>query len=423
MIPEFVESIVIGGGQAGLSMSYHLRQNGREHVILERGRVAERWRSERWESLSFQFPNWMVRLPGFAYDGAQPDGFMGRDEVVSFIANYARQCSAPIRCGVNASSVSLSGQGRLLVQAGQKTMEAANVIVATGPYQLPSIPPESARLPAGIQQVTANRYTCSAELPPCNILVVGSGGSGAQIVEDLVHEGRIVYFSVRRHRLIPLRYRGHDVGWWLEQTGMTDRTLETIPPDWRAPLMTGVNGGRTVDLRDMASQGVTLVGSLRDIRDARVFFATDLNANLNAGDETFSRFVNQSTSMSASMASTRCRRASTTQGSRIRRQASPRLKNSILPPRTSPLSSGPRDTAMISVGSTVRCSMRRAYRCIGEASRLCPASSSLVCHACTRSNRLSFGVWEKTRPIFPSKFSADNASPLCNADFPKVDFG
>jgi putative flavoprotein involved in K+ transport len=272
-------------------MSYHLRQNGREHVILERGRVAERWRSERWESLSFQFPNWMVRLPGYAYDGDQPEGFMGRDDVVSFISNYARQCSAPIRCGVNASSVSQSSQGRLVVQAGQNTMEAPNVIVATGPYQLPSIPLESARLPAGIQQVTANRYTCAAELPPGNILVVGSGGSGAQIVEDLVHEGRSVYFSVRRHRLIPRRYRGHDVGWWLEQTGMTDRTLETIPPDWRAPLMTGVNGGRTVDLRDMARHGVTLVGSLRDIRDGRVFFAADLNANLSAGDVTFSRFI------------------------------------------------------------------------------------------------------------------------------------
>ena len=288
---ELIETIVIGGGQAGLAISQHLTQRRREHVILERGRVAERWRSERWDSLYFQFPNWMMRLPGHVYAGDDPDGFSQRDDVVRFIADYGARHAAPMRCGVNVTGLRQTEDGRLLVQAGPTSMTALNVVVATGPYQVPTLPPCTVRLPAGICQVTASRYTAPSELPPGGVLVVGSGASGCQIVEDLLIEGRSVYYSLRGHRRMPRRYRGRDGGRWGEDMGATNRTVDMIPPGFRTPLITGFKGGKTVDLHEMAQRGVTLLGSLQDIDDGRIFFATDLNTNLEGGDETFRQWV------------------------------------------------------------------------------------------------------------------------------------
>ena len=293
-MPESVDTVVVGGGQAGLSMSHYLSQSGREHVVLERGRVAERWHSERWESLAFQFPNAMLRLPGQVYTGDEPGSFMGREGVARFVTDYAVRIAAPLRCGINVTSLRPTDEGRFLLQAGQTLMKATNVVIATGPYQLPSIPSCSASLPLSVHQVTANRYTRPSDLPPGNVLVVGSGGSGCQIAEDLREAGRKVFYSIRRHRRMPRRYRGRDLGWWLEESGMTEYTSEGMPPEWRntrAPLMTGVRGGRTVDLRQIAREGVTLLGSLLDAVDGRLHFATDLNANLKAGDESFVQFV------------------------------------------------------------------------------------------------------------------------------------
>ena len=286
-MPEIVETVVIGGGQAGLAISHHLQQRGCEHLILERGRIAERWRSERWDSLHFQFPNWMMRLPGYAYPGADPDGFMACDGVTDFIASYAVRIAAPVRCGVNVDALRVTDGGRFRVEAGPMTMEAINIVVATGPYQSPRIPEAAARIPAGIRQVTANRYTNPSELPPGGVLVVGSGSSGCQIVEDLLLHGRSVHFALRGHRRVPRRYRGRDFGQWNEEMGLTDRTMDQIPPGFRPPLVTGVRGGHTVDLRGMATRGATLLGSLQGVQDGRAYFAADLNSNLDAGDVTF----------------------------------------------------------------------------------------------------------------------------------------
>lgn len=285
---ELVETVVIGGGQAGLAMSHHLRQRGREHLVLERGRIAERWRSERWDSLHFQFPNWMMRLPGYAYPGADRDGFMPRDGVVDFITSYAARIAAPIRCGVNVSALRLTDKGRFRVEAGAMTVESVNVVVATGPYQSPRIPQAAAGIPPAIRQITANRYANPSELPPGGVLVVGSGGSGCQIVEDLLLHGRRVHFALRGHRRVPRRYRGRDFGQWEEDMGLTNRTLDQIPPGFRPPLLTGCRGGHTIDIRGMAGQGdATLLGSLRGVQDGRACLAADLNANLDAGDTTF----------------------------------------------------------------------------------------------------------------------------------------
>ncbi len=286
-MPEHVETIIIGAGQAGLAMSHHLRQRGSEHVILERARIAERWRSERWDSLHFQFPNWMMRLPGHAYAGGDRDGFMHRDGVVDFIASYALRIAAPVRCGVNVEALRLTDTGRFRVEAGSMTMEANNVVVATGPYQAPRIPEASARIPAAIRQVTANRYTNPSELPPGGVLVVGSGASGCQIAEDLLRQGRSVHYALRGHRRVPRRYRGRDFGQWDEEMGLTNRTVDQIPQGFRPPLVTGFQGGHTVDLRGMASRGATLLGSFHDVQDGRAYFAADLNATLDAGDASF----------------------------------------------------------------------------------------------------------------------------------------
>jgi len=198
------ETVIVGGGQAGLALSYHLRRLGRPHVVLERGRVAERWRSERWDSLAFQFPNWSLRLPGHEYRGSEPEGFASRDEVVAFIERYREMIDAPVRTGVSVTRVSraaASGDFRLETTEGR--VAAANVVVATGPYQEPLVPPAAGALPAGVFQVHSSGYRNPSQLPPGAVLVVGSGASGCQIVEDLLAAGRVVYLSVGRHRRFP----------------------------------------------------------------------------------------------------------------------------------------------------------------------------------------------------------------------------
>jgi putative flavoprotein involved in K+ transport len=233
----------------------------------------------------------MMRLPGYAYEGDEPGEFMHRDGVVRFLEEYARRIAPPIRCGIRVTALEPSTAGRLLAKTDHFTLEAANVVVATGPYQEPSVPAFSPALSARTFQVTANRYSNPGQLPPGHVLVVGSGGSGFQIAEDLLQSGRGVFLSVGRHRRVPRRYRGKDFGWWQELTGASDTTVGSLPPDARAPLLTGVNGGQDADLRRLARDGVTLVGSLRDIHGGRLFFASDLEENLAQGDQAFDQFT------------------------------------------------------------------------------------------------------------------------------------
>lgn len=281
---EYIETIIVGGGQAGLAMSHHLAQRGREHVIFERARIAERWRSERWDSLHFQVPNFMMRLPGQTYAGNDPDGFTHRDGVVRFIVNYAARNAAPVRCGIEVKAVRRTDSGRLRVEAGPLTMEAANVVLATGPWQSPRIPASAAAVPAHVHQITANRYGSAMDLPPGGVLVVGSGASGYQIADDLLHQGRPVHYALRGHRRVPRRYRGRDISGWNDAMGVNHRLASTLPPGVRSPLITGAMGGHTADMRRLERQGATLLGSLRGVEDGRVLLNPDLNANITAGD-------------------------------------------------------------------------------------------------------------------------------------------
>jgi len=286
------ETVIVGGGHAGLALSYHLGRLGRPHVILERGRVAERWRSERWDSLMFQFPNWSLRLPGQDYSGDDPDGFATRDEVIAFIERYRALVAAPVRTGVRVDRVRpVDGGFRLETSEGD--VDATNVVVATGPYQEPILPVVRQALPLGVVQMHASGYRNPAQLPPGAVLVVGSGASGCQIVEDLLAAGRTVYLSVGRHRRYPRRYRGRDMFWWMERIGALDQTLEERP-DARErpnPLVTGVGGGHDIDLRDYAAAGVTLLGHLRAVTGSRLYLADDLEPLLAAGDESVGVFT------------------------------------------------------------------------------------------------------------------------------------
>ena len=287
---EAVETVIVGGGQAGMALSYHLRQRGREHVLLERGRLAERWRSERWDSLAFQFPNWSIRLPGYGFETDDPEGFAPREAVVRFLERYREVVGAPVRTGVNVLAVT-AGPRRapFLVETDGGVLEAANVVAATGPYQAPMLPPAAAAMPSSLAQLHSSRYRNPESLPPGAVLVVGSGASGCQIAEDLVAAGRRVYLSVGRHARMPRRYRGHDIFRWLDLVGRLDETVDDRPPSKRGvnPLVTGAGGGHDIDLRRCAAEGMVLLGHLRGVHGARLSLAPDLDAELAAGDLAF----------------------------------------------------------------------------------------------------------------------------------------
>jgi putative flavoprotein involved in K+ transport len=282
---ERIDTVIIGGGHAGLTMSYFLSQVGREHVILERGRVGERWRSERWDSFCFQFPNWTIELPGYKYQCDDSDAFAPGHEVVRFLDGYADSIDAPVRCGVNVTSVEqVSRTGQYLIHTQDRMIEARNIVIATGPFQFPAVPPLSAQLPSDLFQVHSSKYRNTKQLPSGAVLVVGSGSSGGQIADELIESGRRVYFSVGRHRRVPRRYRGRDYVWWSSAMGLFDQRVDTLPSveakNWPLPLLTGVNGGYDLELRRMAAGGATLLGHLRSVAGNTLGIAGDLKDTL-----------------------------------------------------------------------------------------------------------------------------------------------
>ena len=291
---ERIDTVVIGGGQAGLALSYHLDALGVEHLIVERARVAERWRTQRWDSLMFQFPNWSIELPGRAYAGSDPDGFSHRDDVIRFIEDYAAWIKAPLRTGVTVLSLRPAGNPyRYLLVTDHGDLAARNVVIATGPYQRPRIPDHASGLPVDIVQVHAGEYRNPDLLPSGAVLVVGSGASGCQIAEELADAGRKVHFAVGHHRRVPRRYRGRDVFWWRRALGHLDQTVDAAAtvPRMPPPLVTGVRGGHDIDIRRYPAKGMTLLGHVLYIRDGRIALAADLEHNLRLGDQAFEQFT------------------------------------------------------------------------------------------------------------------------------------
>jgi putative flavoprotein involved in K+ transport len=290
MTVEQTDVVVIGGGQAGLAMSFGLTEQSRDHIVLEQERVAESWRTRRWDSLRLVGPNRTLELPGFPYAGDAPDGFMDKDEVVAHLEAYARSFGAPVREGVRVTAVEPNPHGPgFLVRTDHGTHAAPQVVVATGALQKPFIPSLAADLPMHVAQVVPYAYRNPATLPPGAVLVVGSGQAGCQIAEELRRAGRPVYLSVGRSWWAPRRYRGRDISLWLRAIGWFDRTIDGLPPGARAglpnPQFTGSGGGRNLNVHTLAAEGVVLLGRLRGIRDGTIAFAPDLAENLAWGDE------------------------------------------------------------------------------------------------------------------------------------------
>jgi putative flavoprotein involved in K+ transport len=287
---EQVETLVIGGGQAGLAMSHMLKQRGLAHLVLEQGRIAERWRSERWDSLKFQLPNWSVQVPDFPFPHADPDGFATTAEIVDYLTAYATFAAAPLRCGVAVKSLRRRGGAPgFVAETSDGPIETANVVIATGPYQRPVIP--DLLRDDNLFQVHASQYLNPAQLPRGAVLVVGSGPSGAQIAEELLRAGRRTYLSVGRHARVPRRYRGRDVIWWLRALGLDQTPVEQRGPLRLMPVISGAYGGHTIDFRRFAAAGVTLLGRVEAVHDGVIDFALDLSDCLANGDAIYASFL------------------------------------------------------------------------------------------------------------------------------------
>ena len=283
------ETVIVGGGHAGLAMSHQLSRRGRAHVVLERGRVAERWRSERWDSLHFQFPNWSLALPGQPYDGPQPDGFSSRDEVVAFIERYCVATAAPVRTGVRVDAIRRGpGTDGFRLETSHGIVVASNVVVATGPYQEPVIPAPAGGLPARIAQMHSSAYRNPAGLPPGAVLVVGSGQTGCQLAEELHQSGRKVFLACGRCVWVPRRMDGRDAVWWMAESGYLDRTPDLLPsPAARLlgnPQATGHDGGRDLNYRVLHDLGVELLGRYAGADGSTLHFEDDLAASVDFGD-------------------------------------------------------------------------------------------------------------------------------------------
>jgi putative flavoprotein involved in K+ transport len=286
-VKEKIDTVIIGAGHAGLTMSYFLSQRGLEHVVLERGRVGERWISERWDSFHFQFPNSTIELPGHKYQTDDPDGFVPGREIVRFIQQYADYIKAPVRSGANVIALENSANSMpYLLRTNAGAIEASNVVIATGQRETGVIPPFSSDVPNDIRQLHSSAYRNAGELPSGAVLIVGSGASGFQIAEDLHQYGRQVYLCVGRHRPLARRYRGRDYACWAMEMGMFERRRAEVPSTSApGPLLTGVNGGYQADVRALAAKGIVLLGRLKAVTGARLALAPDLEENLAKGEE------------------------------------------------------------------------------------------------------------------------------------------
>ena len=281
--------VIIGGGQAGLSMSYLLKQRGIAHLILERDRVAESWRTRRWDSFCLVTPNWQCQLPGHPYAGPDPEGFMKKDEIVRYIEEFAEKFDPPVREGVTVQRLRRHESGAFEITSDIGEVLADQVVVATGGYHTAVIPRLAERLPASITQLHSSQYRNPEALPEGAVLVVGTGQSGCQIAEDLHLAGRKVHLCVGGAPRTARRYRGKDVVAWLDEMGYYKMPVHEHPQKDRVRAkanhyVTGRDGGRDIDLRKFALQGMKLYGRLKELDGGKLRFAQDLRQNLDQAD-------------------------------------------------------------------------------------------------------------------------------------------
>ncbi|HET8738439.1 MAG TPA: NAD(P)-binding domain-containing protein [Acidimicrobiia bacterium] len=292
-----IPTVVVGAGHAGLAVSKLLTDRHIEHVVLERGEVANTWRRERWDSLRLLTPNWQTRLPGFAYSGNDPDGFMTMPEVVGFIDAYATAVKAPVETGVAVRWLRRNGD-RYEIAADGRRWDAASVVLATGGFNLPKLPALAADLPPGIESVTGIDYKRPDQLPEGGVLVVGASATGIQVANELQRSGRQVTLAVGEHVRLPRLYRGRDIQWWMEQIGRLDERYDQVDDLVRArhvpsPQLVGTPDRSTLDLNALTAQGVRLVGKLSAIQDGKAYFSGSLRNVCSLADLKMRRLLDE----------------------------------------------------------------------------------------------------------------------------------
>ena len=280
---------VIGGGQAGLSMSWFLRRRGVDHVVIERDRVGHEWRDRRWDSFCLVTPNWQCQLPGFPYSGDDPDGFMVGADIVGYLEKYAASFDPPLVEGVSVDRLRRTQNGVFALATSAGSCTADQVVVATGPYHNPAVPRIAERLPGSVTQLHSSQYRNPGQLPQGAVLVVGTGQSGCQIAEDLHLAGRRVHLAVGSAPRAARRYRGRDTLAWLDEMGHYAKGIDEFADADAVRLranhyMTGRDGGHELDLRAFALQGMRLHGRLTRVEGATVAFGDDLKSNLDGAD-------------------------------------------------------------------------------------------------------------------------------------------
>jgi putative flavoprotein involved in K+ transport len=292
---EHFTAVVIGAGHAGLAASHFLSQRSIDHVVLERGEVANSWRRERWDSLRLLTPNWQSRLPGLRYEGPDPDGYMTVGEVTEFIERFAKVSSAPVRAGVNVTSVRPEDDG-YQVATDRGEIAARAVVIASGACNRPTVPPLTVAVPGTVQQLTPFDYRDPARLPDGGVLVVGASATGVQLAAEIARSGRPVTLSVGEHTRLPRTYRGRDVLWWMDAAGVWDQRYDELDDLDRArrlpsPQLVGTHERTTLDLNALDSLGVGLVGRLAAVRDGRALFSGGLRNVFSLADLKMNRLL------------------------------------------------------------------------------------------------------------------------------------
>jgi putative flavoprotein involved in K+ transport len=292
---ERASAVVIGAGHAGLAASRFLSERSIDHVVLERGGVANSWRRERWDSLRLLTPNWQSRLPGHRYDGPEPDGYMTMAEVAEFIERFAKVSNAPVRTGENVTSVRRTDDG-YHVTTSLCEIRCRTVVIASGACNEPVVPQFRAAVPAAIEQLTPFDYREPASLPDGGVLVVGASATGVQLAAELQRSGRPVTLSVGEHVRLPRTYRGRDVLWWMDASGVWDQRHDELEDLTRArrvpsPQLVGTPERETLDLNALTSLGVKLVGRWAAVRDGRALFSGGLRNALSLADLKMDRLL------------------------------------------------------------------------------------------------------------------------------------
>ena len=281
---EKIETLIVGGGQAGIAMSEHLSNYKIPHLVLERNRIAERWRSERWDSLVANGPAWHDRFPNMEFTDFDPNGFPSKEQVVDYFVAYAEMIKAPIRCGVEVKEVRRNvGRPGFRIETSDGIFEANNVVAATGPFQCPIIPNfkfESNR----ITQIHSSQYHNPDQLPDGGVLVIGAGSSGSQIADELLRTGKSVHLSVGPHDLPPRSYRGRDFVWWLGVLGKWEAVTKDPGTEHITIAVSGAHGGQTVDFRGLAERGIILLGRTHSVKKNVMRFESDLAKNIANGN-------------------------------------------------------------------------------------------------------------------------------------------